>query len=207
VRRFFQLTKGFLLIQVPTNCRNQRPQTGGKRQSALQGLMSRLRRIAVSDRYFFVTSNLARNRTFLDNAEFLDLSSAIADAREELGFWLTAWVFLPDHWHTIIYPRHPLAISSVLKTIKLRTTSAINHRRHEAGPLWQARFFDRILRTVKEYWETVDYIHMNPVRRGLVNRPEDWRWSSIHSYQQTPYKATLPIDLVNLPANPDFRLW
>jgi putative transposase len=169
--------------------------------------MSRLRRIAVSDRYFFVTSNLDRNRTPLGEAEFQDLPSAIADAREELAFSLTAWILLPDHWHAIIYPRHPLAISSVLKTIKPCTTSAINHRRHEAGPLWQARFFDRILRTVKEYWETVDYIHMNPVRRGLVNRTEDWRWSSIHSYQKMPYEAVLPIDVVNLPSDPGFRLW
>lgn len=169
--------------------------------------MSRLRRIAVSDRYFFVTSNLARNRTFLDEAAFRDLCSAIANAREEHGFWLTAWVFLPDHWHAIVYPRYPLTISSVLKTIKLSTTSVINQHRHEAGLLWQGRFFDRILRTVKEYWETIDYIHMNPVRRGLVNRPEDWRWSSIHSYQKTSFEAALPIDIVNLPSNPAFRLW
>lgn len=169
--------------------------------------MSRLRRIAVSDRYFCVTSNLARNKTFLDETAFRDLCSAIANAREEHGFRLTAGVFLPDHWHAIVYPRYPLTISSVLKTIKLRSTSAINERRSESGPIWQGRFFDRILRTVKEYWETVDYIHMNPVRRGLVSRPEDWRWSSIHSYQKTPYEAALPIDVVNLPSDPTFRLW
>jgi len=98
--------------------------------------LSRLRRIAVSDRYFFVTSNLTRNRTFLGKPEFGDLSSAIAEAREAYGFWLTAWVFLPDHWHAIVYPRYPLAISSVTKTIKLRATSAVNRRRSEAGPVW-----------------------------------------------------------------------
>lgn len=169
--------------------------------------MSRLRRIAVSDRYFFITCNLARKRTFLREPEFRDLSSAIVDAREEQGFWLTAWIFLPDHWHAIVYPRYPLTISSVLKTIKLSTTSVINQHRHEAGSLWQGRFFDRVLRTVKEYWEAVDYIHLNPVRRGMVIRPEDWCWSSIHSYQKTPYEAALPIDVVNLPSDPTFRLW
>jgi putative transposase len=170
--------------------------------------MSRLRRIAVSDRYFFVTSNLDRSRAFLNDRDFEDLAGAIARARAEQRFWITAWVFLPDHWHAIVvYPRHPLAISSVLKTIKLRATLAINHRTHESGPVWQGRFFDRILRTVKELWETVDYIHMNPVRRGLVSRPEDWRWSSIHAYQNPGYEAVLPSDKVNLPADPDSRLW
>jgi putative transposase len=169
--------------------------------------MSRLRRIVLSDRYFFVTSKLARNRTLLREPEFLDLCSAIADAREVQEFWVTAWVFLPDHWHAIVYPRYPLTISSILRTIKLRSTSAINERRNESGPLWQGRFFDRILRTVKEYWETVDYIHMNPVRRGLVIRPEDWRWSSIHSYQKTPCETALPIYVASLPSDPAFRLW
>ena len=42
------------------------------------------------------------------------------------------------------------------------------------GELWQPRFFDRALRTVKEYNEKVEYIHLNPVRAGLVSRPEDW---------------------------------
>jgi putative transposase len=48
--------------------------------------------------------------------------------------------------------------------------------------LWQGRFFDRALRTVKEYQETVEYIHWNPLRWGLLKRPEDWKWSSAHEY-------------------------
>ena len=50
------------------------------------------------------------------------------------------------------------------------------------GELCQPRFFDRALRTVKEYNEKVEYIHVNPVRAGLVSRPEDWRWSSYNEY-------------------------
>ena len=48
--------------------------------------------------------------------------------------------------------------------------------------LWQPRFFDRALRSVKEYNEKVEYIHLNPVRAGLVSRPEDGRWSSCNEY-------------------------
>jgi len=46
-----------------------------------------------------------------------------------------------------------------------------------------ARFFDRALRTVQEYNEKIQYIHLNPVRAGLTRRPEDWPWSSVHDYQ------------------------
>ena len=44
--------------------------------------------------------------------------------------------------------------------------------RGEVGRLLEARFFDRALRTVKEYNEKVQYIHLNPVRAGLARRPE-----------------------------------
>ena len=50
------------------------------------------------------------------------------------------------------------------------------------GELWQPRFSDRALRTVKEYNEKVEYIHLNPVRAGLVTRPEDWRRSGYNDY-------------------------
>ncbi len=60
--------------------------------------------------------------------------------------------------------------------------SAVNQRRGADGELWQPRFFDRALGSVKEYNEKVEYIHLNPVRAGLVSRPEDWRWSSYNEY-------------------------
>ncbi len=52
---------------------------------------------------------------------------------------------------------------------------AINHGRQQKGEIWQERFFDHALRTVKDYRETVEHIHLNPVKRGLVKRPEQWK--------------------------------
>ena len=52
------------------------------------------------------------------------------------------------------------------------------------GELRQPRFFDRALRTVKEYNEKVEYIHLNPVRAGLVSRREDWSRPAGSSYNE-----------------------
>jgi len=62
------------------------------------------------------------------------------------------------------------------------TEHAVNQRWGADGELWQPRFFDRALRTVKEYNEKVEYIHLDRVRAGLVSRPEDGRWSSYNEY-------------------------
>ena len=135
--------------------------------------MSRLRRLVVSDRWFLITCRLLPRRRILSAAEFSTLAQVIDERRSEHGFSLTAWVFLPDHWHGIFYPRHPLTISRVLEAIKDGASKRINRSRREAGRLWQPRFFDRALRTVQEYHEKVAYLHSNPVRAGLVERPGD----------------------------------
>jgi hypothetical protein len=52
-----------------------------------------------------------------------------------------------------------------MESAKVSPTRQINNLRRQAGVLWQGRFFDRALRTVKEYHEKVEYIHLNPVKR------------------------------------------
>ena len=146
------------------------------------GGVSRLRRPFLSDRFFFITVRLLERRRKLDDADFERLALSIRRARAEHPFFLTAWVFLPSHWHTIFAPQYPLTISEVMKSIKDSSTTLINGGRYASGELWQGRFFDRALRTVKEYNEKVEYIHLNPVKAGLADRAQDWRWSSVTEY-------------------------
>ena len=173
--------------------------------------MSRLRRLVVSDRWFFITCRLLPRRRLLSPSEFAVLAEVIRERRAEHKFLLTAWVFLPDHWHAIFYPPHPLTISRVMEAIKDGATKRINRSRREAGTLWQPRFFDRALRTVREYNEKVQYIHLNPVKPGLVSREEDWPWSSVHDYTGSVQRPVvtpggLCIDRVLLPAEEQTRI-
>ncbi len=168
--------------------------------------MSRLRRPFLYDRYIFVTVDLLRWRAKLQEEDYGRLALSLLRMREKHGFLLTAWVLMPDHWHAIIYPPHPLIISRVFKAVKVSSMISINLGRQETGELWQGRFFDRALRTMKEYHETVEYIHLNPVRGGLVRRAEDWRWSSVHEYagmsaEEQERRCGLRIDRVRLPAD------
>jgi putative transposase len=98
-----------------------------------------------------------------------------------------------------------------MKSVKLSSTNLLGRFRGEPGELWQGRFFDRALRTVKEYAETVEYIHMNPVRRGLMRQPGEWRWSSYHEYAgvsaaEQQERCGLVIDRVRLPADENARI-
>jgi REP-associated tyrosine transposase len=173
--------------------------------------VSRLRRLVLSDRFFFVTCRVLKHRAPFRETDFELLANVIRERRAQRPFLLTAWVLLPDHWHAIIFPRFPLTISRVMETIKVASTLRLNGGRHEPGLLWQRRFFDRALRTVKEYNQKVDYIHHNPVKAGLVQRAEDWPWSSAREYTGTlrglgTRHNTLPIDRMLLPSDPHTRI-
>ncbi len=92
-----------------------------------------------------------------------------------------------------------------MKLVKERSGHAIGSRLGIGPRIWQARFYEHALRTVREYQGAVTYIHLNPVARGLVAKVEDWPWSSIHSHGgQGP--ARIGIDRVYLPSNPNVKL-
>lgn len=146
----------------------------------------------------------------MEDSDFEILAHVIDARRAEHGFLLTAWVFLPDHWHAIIGVRYPKTISLILESIKVSSTRQINTRRKESGRLWQSRFFDRALRTVKEYNEAIQYIHRNPVERGLVARPGEWPWSSYQDYAgpeiEELQRAGLMVDRIRLPVDERARI-
>jgi REP element-mobilizing transposase RayT len=154
---------------------------------------------------------LAQAAREIHQPDFALLAQAFNRARALHPFRLTAWVFLPDHWHCICAPLNAVTISLAIKSVKQISTSAVNQCRGADGELWQPRFFDRALRTVKEYNEKVDYIHLNPVRAGLVSRPEDWRWSSYNEYagmsaNEQNERCGLIVDHVRMPAEARARI-
>jgi len=77
---------------------------------------------------------------------------------------------------TIAKAVQALKISSSLRTTSTRDGS------ESRSPLWQKRYYDRNIRDYAEFVEKLQYLHRNPVKRGLAKRAEDWKWSSLRHY-------------------------
>jgi putative transposase len=108
---------------------------------------------------------------------------------------------MPDHWHALLWPTYPITISRVLQDIKYVSARRINRFRGRRGPVWQHQFWDRFVRHRKELSGRFDYMHFNPVRRGLVTRPEEWRWSSWGNFaleESERQACPIQIDYVSL---------
>ncbi len=109
---------------------------------------------------------------------------------------------MPDHWHALIWPAYPLTLSRTVQDIKWTSASALNRARQTAGFVGQRQFWDRFVRHEREFHQRLDYMHWNPVRKGLVRRPEDWRWSSYNNFaldRRVAAACPVTIDYVRLP--------
>ena len=160
--------------------------------------MSRLRRPIRHSRLSFVTTNLRKGLRPFSETEFRLLSDSLIVIRKRLPVAVCAYCFMPDHVHAILFPQQDTTISDVMMRFKVAASRRIQPIRGRA--FWQARFYDRVLRNRAEYDETFDYIHMNPVRRRLVQDPLQWKWSSARWF--TEQAGPIAIDDVRLPMNP-----
>lgn len=145
------------------------------------------------------------------------LADAIDAARKELDFALWAYVFMPEHVHLLIYPRRvPYEIQVIRQQIKEPVgRDAVECMRVHA-PHWLPRItVRRGNRVERRFWQAgggfdrnawdphtvlamIEYIHNNPVRRGLVSRPEDWKWSSAGWLERKNSLRPDPIDFGGL---------
>jgi putative transposase len=130
--------------------------------------------------------------------EYQILAETLINGRRRLNFLLFGYVLMPDHWHALICPRSPITISAALQNVKRVSSLRINRLRRTHGPRWQHQFWDRFVRHAREFTERLEYMHMNPVRRGLVEKPDQWRWSSYNNFSLDP---SVQIDYVHLPDN------
>jgi putative transposase len=84
---------------------------------------------------------------------------------------------MDNHIHLIVVPRQARALAATLKPVHLRHAQEFNRRMGVGGVLWQGRFFSCPL-DEQHFWAAVRYVERNPVRAGLVQRGQDWPWSS-----------------------------
>jgi putative transposase len=137
---------------------------------------------------------------------------ALGKIRERHKFLLVGYVVMPDHVHLLISEPPKVTPSVVLKALKQRVSRDLrrNKRRISTTQLrlpfmsagdglprfWQPRFYDFNVYSAKKKREKLEYMHANPVKRGLVKNPGAWMWSSFLFYEKGE-PGLVPIDPVD----------
>lgn len=134
----------------------------------------------------FFTVALAGRGSDLLTREVEVLREAVRTTRAERPFGIDAWVVLPDHLHCVwTLPEGDRDFSTRWSVIKARFARAMpsvprreSHAKRREHGIWQRRFWEHHIRDETDYRNHVRYCWINPVKHGLVNRPEDWPFTS-----------------------------
>ncbi len=94
---------------------------------------------------------------------------------------LHAAVVMPDHVHLLLTPLRdekgwPYSLPVILKHLKGTSARTVNKLDGSSGPVWQEESFDHVLRSQESFEEKLEYLRQNPVRRGLAQTPEGYKW-------------------------------
>ncbi|CAA6820848.1 MAG: Unknown protein [uncultured Sulfurovum sp.] len=153
--------------------------------------MSNYKRIYLENHSYYltvVTQN--RNPILIDNIELL--RDSFRRSKKRYDYVINAIVILPDHMHMIVTPQNPKDYSKIIALIKRSFTygldvrikeeskfnlTASSYRRTLSG-VWQKRFYEHTIRDEQDYEKIVNYIYTNPIKHGLVDNIEDWKYSS-----------------------------
>jgi putative transposase len=126
------------------------------------------------ERIFFITSVTAQRRPIFRREETADLLiSTLTHYRDAGKFLLHEFVVMPDHIHLLITPAENISLERAVQFMKGGFSFKLRK-----GAIWQEGFTNHRVRDEEDYAQHRVYIWMNPVRAKLVERPEEYRWSS-----------------------------
>lgn len=129
----------------------------------------------------FITFSCHHREPLLGTPEAHDtFERTFERVRRWYGFCVRGYVVMPEHVHLLISEPERPKLSTALQMLKQNVAREL--RLPEGNPFWEPRYYDFNVWSEAKGVEKLRYIHRNPVRSGLVKKPEDWKWSSFLHY-------------------------
>ena len=144
--------------------------------------MARLARVVVPGYPHHITQRgNRRQQTFFCDEDYQEYIALMSEWCSRLGVSIWFYCLMPNHVHLIAVPESQDGLRRAIGEAHRRFTRRINFREGWRGHLWQGRFSSFVMDN-KYLMKAVRYAAMNPVKAGLVKRPQQYRWSSASAY-------------------------
>jgi putative transposase len=143
---------------------------------------------------------VGRATLFRKSADYAAFEKILREAWERLGMRLLSYVIMPNHWHLVVWPGEDGALSRYVQWLTVTHVRRWHAHHHSAGtgPIYQGRFKSFPVQEDDHLLTLSRYVERNPLRANLVERAEDWRWSSlwhrVHA-TQVPWLSDWPMAL------------
>ena len=151
---------------------------------------TKLKRFQTQNHDHFVTFSCHRRLPYLHNdharTTFLE---ELEKLRSRHQFYVFGYVLMPEHVHLLVSEPRVHSLGTTLNVLKHETSQRLKDDRPQ---FWQRRYYDFNVLTQAKFVEKLRYIHRNPIERGLVQKPEDWLWSSFRHWLSG---ETVPVEI------------
>ena len=139
---------------------------------------ARLERYQQGGDFHFLTFSCHDRLPFLANPRSCNLfEHALETTRRRYVFFVLGYVIMPEHVHLLVSEPRRATLDRAIQALKTSVS-----KQSEQRPFWLARYYDFNVHSEDKRIEKLRYLHRNPVTRGLVQRPEEWRWSSFRHH-------------------------
>jgi putative transposase len=119
-------------------------------------------------------------RVFHDDCDYEAFVALLAEATLLVPMRMIAYCLMPDHFHLVVWPRGDGDLSRWMHWLMTAHVSRYLRHHRSRGHVWQGRFKAFPIQEDGHLLTTVRYVEQNPLRAELVDRAEDWPWSSLH---------------------------
>lgn len=144
--------------------------------------MARPLRIEFPGAFYHVTSRGNRKQPiFISDDDRYFFLNCLQEAHVRFGVIIHVYCLMENHYHLFLEtPRGSL--SRIMHLINLKYSNYFNHKYAHCGHTFQSRFRATLVQAKEYAREVAPYIHLNPVRAGIVSRPEEYEWSNYREY-------------------------
>ena len=111
------------------------------------------------------------------------MMGVLKEAKEKYDFTMANFCIMPTHIHLLLTPKKGADLSKIMLWIKTSFTKRWNFLKNTSGHIWGNRYFSRPINGNGDYLTVMDYIDKNPVKKGLVLYPGDWKESGAYHVQ------------------------
>ena len=149
--------------------------------------MPRMNRVAVGDVVYHVLNRAnGRVQIFHTDKDYKHFESLLLEGVALIGMRILSYCIMPNHWHLVLYPQKDTDMSEFMRWV---TTTHVRQRRTATktvgeGHLYQGSYKSFPIETDEHLNTVIRYVEQNPLRAKLVERAEDWQWSSLYRRQR-----------------------
>ena len=167
--------------------------------------MPRRVRVEVEGGLYHVYNRIGQGQhPFSDDIEAATFVDLLLDMKKRDGLVVFAWCLLPNHFHLAVRTRS-VPLWRTMRALQHRYALGFNRRRGVLGPVWQSRYKAKLVEDQRYFDQLMVYIHLNPVKAGIVEDPARYQWSGHRELVRKVKEPLIDVDDALLSFGPTLR--